>query len=163
MLDVQGGVDVDAGVQQLRHVLPALGVAAAGGIRVGQFIHQDQGGTPREGEVQIELREDVAPVLDGAAGKELQSGQERLRLGTAVRVHPADEDVRSIGLALSGRLEHGVGLPHAGHRTEEDFQAATALVGLLLFHTIEGGVRFRLDIQRHVRAPGRPASGVVPT
>jgi hypothetical protein len=40
MLDVDRGPDVDAGVQQLHHILPAPLVAAAGCVAMGQFVHQ---------------------------------------------------------------------------------------------------------------------------
>ena len=40
VLDVESGVDVEAGGQQLLDVLPALGVARAGGVGVGQLVDQ---------------------------------------------------------------------------------------------------------------------------
>ena len=44
VLDVERGVDVDAGVEQLVHVLPALVVPRAGGVGVGQLVQQEQRG-----------------------------------------------------------------------------------------------------------------------
>ena len=49
VLDVDRGVDVDAGIQQLLHILVALGVAAARQIGVGELVDQDQARTPLEG------------------------------------------------------------------------------------------------------------------
>ena len=50
VLDVDGGPDVDAGIQQLLDVLPALGVArrrlAADEVGVRQLIDQQDGGMP---------------------------------------------------------------------------------------------------------------------
>ena len=43
MLDVEGGPHVDAGAEQFFHVLPAFGVARAGHVAVGQFVHQYHG------------------------------------------------------------------------------------------------------------------------
>ena len=44
VLDVHGGEDVDAGVEQCVHVLPAFGVVAAGDVAVGELIHHGDGG-----------------------------------------------------------------------------------------------------------------------
>ena len=41
MLDIDRGVDIDAGGEQLLHILPALLVPGAGGVGMGQFVHQD--------------------------------------------------------------------------------------------------------------------------
>ena len=46
VLDVDGGVDVDAGVQQLLDVLVALGMPAAGDVGVGELVDQDQARPP---------------------------------------------------------------------------------------------------------------------
>ena len=48
VLDVDRSEDVDAGGEQFLNVLPALGVATAGGVAVGQFVHQHQGRPGRE-------------------------------------------------------------------------------------------------------------------
>ncbi len=42
MLDVEHRPDVDAGRQQFGNILPTFGMAAAGHIGVGEFIHQQQ-------------------------------------------------------------------------------------------------------------------------
>ena len=39
MLDVDGGENVDARLQQFVDVLPAFGMAGAGRVAVGQFVH----------------------------------------------------------------------------------------------------------------------------
>jgi len=40
MLDIDGGVHVDSGIEQLMHILPAFQMARARHIRVRQFVHQ---------------------------------------------------------------------------------------------------------------------------
>ena len=55
MLYVQGGVDVDACLQQFLHVLPALRVSRAGGVGVGQLVDQEQLWMTGEGCVQVQL------------------------------------------------------------------------------------------------------------
>ncbi|MNP00422.1 hypothetical protein D3C76_922120 [compost metagenome] len=53
VLDVDRGIDVDACSQQFLDILPALGVAAAGHIAVGQFIDQGQTRRSREQAVKV--------------------------------------------------------------------------------------------------------------
>ena len=84
VLDVDGGVDVDAGVEQLDHVLPALGVAGAGRVGVGELVDQDDGRPPAEGAVEVELGQRGAAILERLPRKDLQPGQERVGLGPPV-------------------------------------------------------------------------------
>jgi hypothetical protein len=57
MLDVEGGDHVDAGVEQLADVLPALLVPAAGHVGVRQVIDEDALGSPGKDRVEIHLLE----------------------------------------------------------------------------------------------------------
>src|SRR6202008_1647982 len=52
VLDVNGGVDVDAGIEHFDHVLPAAFVAAAGHVAVRQLVDQRHGrvARPQRGE-----------------------------------------------------------------------------------------------------------------
>jgi hypothetical protein len=45
VLHIDRGIDIDPGVEQLLDILPAFGVPGALGIRMRQFVHQDQGWT----------------------------------------------------------------------------------------------------------------------
>ena len=60
VLDVDGGDDVDAGVEQVAHVLPPLGVPRSGDVRVGQLV--DEGDLGAAGEHGVEVH-----LLDGGA------------------------------------------------------------------------------------------------
>ena len=73
VLDVERRVDVDAGVEQLVDVLPALRVARAGGVGVGQLVDQDERGPAREGGVEVELLRRGAAVLDELRGGRISS------------------------------------------------------------------------------------------
>src|SRR5262249_55204660 len=64
MLDVQRRVDVDARVEKLRDVLPALGVARAGSVGVSQLVNQEEGGPADERGVEVELAKGRAAILD---------------------------------------------------------------------------------------------------
>ena len=66
VLDVEGGVDVDAGGQQLLDVQIALGVAAAGRVGVGELVDQHELRAAREDGVEVHLLERLALVVDAA-------------------------------------------------------------------------------------------------
>ncbi len=57
MLDVDGGDDVDAGVEELFDVLPAFRVAAAGDVGVGQLVDEGEGGAAGQDGVDVHLLE----------------------------------------------------------------------------------------------------------
>ena len=131
VLDVERRVDVDASVEQLEHVLPALGVAALGSVGVRQLVDEQEGGMPRQGGIEIELLEGGASVLDAAAREDLEAFEQRFGLGAAVRLDHAGDNVEA-GRALSPRpLEHRVRFAHAGGGAEEDLQLAAAPPHLL--------------------------------
>ena len=141
MLDVQRGVDVDAGLEQLLDVLPALGVTAAGGIGVGQLVHEDEGRTAGEGGVQVELPQRGPAVLDERRGQELEPLQQGVGFGPTVGLDVPDDHVDAFGMSLARGLEHGVGLPDSRRRAEEELQLAPGLPRLLLLDPGEQGVR----------------------
>jgi signal transduction histidine kinase len=93
MLDIDRGVDVDAGRQELLHVEVAFGVATAGDVGVRQFIHQHQLGVARQDGVRVHPREGLAVVVDGALGDDCQSFEQLLGLGSAVGLDHAPDDV----------------------------------------------------------------------
>ncbi len=63
VLHVYCGIDIDPRLQQLLHILIPLGVAAARGVAVSQFIHQDQLWSARQGSVQVKLPQPDPPVV----------------------------------------------------------------------------------------------------
>ncbi|GAA2952531.1 hypothetical protein GCM10011428_85340 [Streptomyces violaceus] len=72
VLDVDGRDHVDARRQQLLHVLPALGVAGAGDVRVGEFVHQGDLGAAVQDGVEVHLGEDAprySSVLRGTCSR----------------------------------------------------------------------------------------------
>ena len=54
-------IDVDPGGEQLLDVLPALGVAGAGDVGVGEFVHERHLRAPGEDRVHVHLGEDACP------------------------------------------------------------------------------------------------------
>ena len=69
VLDVERADDVDAGVEQLEHVLVALAVAAAGHVGVRHLVDDRDLRLARQDGVEVHLLDDDAAVLDlaGAA------------------------------------------------------------------------------------------------
>ncbi len=132
MLDVERGVDGDPRVEQLEHVLPALGVAGTGGVGVRQLVDQDHRGAASERGVQVELPEGGASVGHVARGQDVEALEERFRLGPPVRLDVADEHVGPVGAELARLLEHREGLADAGGGAEEQLEAALRLARLLL-------------------------------
>ena len=126
MLDVDRGPDVDAGVQQLHHILPAPLVAAARRIAVGQFVHQHQRRMPCEHGIQIHLLQRVAVVGHFLQRQLRQAFQQCLGIGTAMGFHQAHHQVDTAAQLFLRAGQHRVGLAHARRRTEEHGQLAAS-------------------------------------
>ena len=127
MLDVDGGVDVDAGIQQLLDVLVALGMAAARNIGVGQLVDEDQIRPPLERGIDIELVQDTIDIDHRLAGEDLKAFQQRLGLPAPVRLHHTNDDVHALLQLGAGSLEHLVGLADAGSGTDKILRRPTRL------------------------------------
>ena len=127
MLDVDGGVDIDAGLQQLLDILPALGVARAGRVGMRQLVHQDQLRPARQRGVDIELLDRRAVIFDLPAREQLETVHQRLGLGAPVGLDIAGQHIDAGAALLVGGLEHGVGFAHAGRCAKEDLQPAARL------------------------------------
>ena len=122
VLHVDGGVDADACPQQLLDILVALAVPAPGGVGVGQLIHQDELGLPRQGPVQIKLPQRDILIGDLLVGELLQPVQQRQGFRPDVRLDVPGHHVHAHLLGVVGGLQHGVGLAHARRITEEYLQ-----------------------------------------
>ncbi len=68
VLDVQRGVDGDAGVEELEDILPPLAMPGALDIGMSELVDQDHRGPPRQRRVQVEFRERRTPVGDQSRG-----------------------------------------------------------------------------------------------
>ena len=64
MLNVQRGVDVNARIQYLLHILIAFGVARTRRVRVSEFIHQHNGGFSRQHCIHIHFRQGRAAIFN---------------------------------------------------------------------------------------------------
>ncbi len=126
MLDVHRAVDVDPGPEQLLDILPPLCVPRARARWCARA--RRPGASPgRAGEraVEIELARADTPVLEHAPWQDFEPIQQRLRFAPTVGFHNTYHDVHALTPAAPRLLQHGVCLPDAGGRAEEDLQAAT--------------------------------------
>ena len=124
MLDVHRGVHIDPRPQQLLDVLIPLGVAAAGGVGVGQLIHQQQLGVAGQGTVQVKLLQGDALVRHGFGGQDLQPLQQRHGLRPGVGLNIAGHHVNPRLLGTVGGLQHRIGFTHTRAIAKKDFQSS---------------------------------------
>ena len=113
MLDVDRRQDVDAGVEQRHHVLVALAVAAPGRVRVRQLVHGGDGRASGQHGAQVHLLQRDAPVFLLAERDDLQPLHECLRLGAAVVLDVAHDDIDALLAERLGLLQHPVRLADA--------------------------------------------------
>ena len=131
MLDVDVRDDVDAGLEQFLHVLPALLVARSGDVRVRELVHERHLGPARQHGVDVHLVERRAAVGQAPAGHHLQALDLRGGVRPAVRLHEGHDDVGAPLGAPVALAEHGEGLAHPGSRAEVDPQLAAAAANRL--------------------------------
>ena len=124
VLDVQRGVDVDAGVDEFQHVLPALHVARARRVGVRQFVHQDQRGPPRQRCVQVEFLQRDAAMRHLAPRQHFEPLQQRFGFLALVRFDVPADHLDPVLLLAAGRFQHRVGLAHARRGAEKHLQPA---------------------------------------
>ena len=139
MLDVQRGIDVDAGVEQLLDIEIALGMAASRRVGMGELVDQSELGPTRQDGVDIHLAEMMALVLDEPARNDLEPLEQGLSLLAAVGLDHADDHVDPLAALGLGRGQHLVGLADARRRPQEDLQPAAGFPGRLLQQGLRRG------------------------
>ena len=124
VLDVERGPDVDAGGEQLFGVLPALGVARPRRVRMGQLVDEQERRVPGQCRIEIELGKDgTAGNGQRLARQDFKPLQLRRRVGAAMGLDDAGDDVDAGRPGGARRAEHGVGLADTRRRAEVDAQA----------------------------------------
>ncbi len=137
VLHVDRGVDIDAGIEQFHHILPALGVARAGVVGVRQLIDQQQRGAAQQRGIEIELRERDAAMLQPLRRQDLQAFEQRLGFRAAVQLDIADDHVDARGGLLARGFEHGIGLADARRRAEKYLQMTARRCAGLALHALQ--------------------------
>ena len=97
VLDVERGVDVDAGGEQLLDIEIALGMAASGALVCASSSTSTSFGPAREDRVEIHLLENVILVLDTAARNDFETlrATPRFRRGRWVSTTPTTTSMPS--------------------------------------------------------------------
>ena len=122
VLDVDGGDHVDARVEQLVDVLPALLVPRARHVRVRELVDQRDLRLAGEHGLDVHLFPLAAPVGQLLARDDLKAFDQRRRLRPPVRLGERDNDVcPALGAPVPLR-EHGVRLAHPGRRAQVNAQ-----------------------------------------
>ena len=96
VLDVDGGVDVDAVTEQLFDVEVALGMAAARRIGVGKLVDEHDLRLAGDDGVEVHLLEPLPLVFEPPAGDDLEPLEQRLGLLAPVGFDDADDDIVAV-------------------------------------------------------------------
>ena len=158
VLDIDGGIDMDAGSQQFLDILPSFWVSAAGGVAMGEFVDQNETGLAPKSRVEVELFQQYPLVCTAYPGQNLHALEQGIGLRSAVRFNVTGHHLPSLGLLLAGGLEHGVGLADTGAIAEKDLQPSPVFLGLFAVGGLEHGLgRGALFFPRviHGRLPSR--------
>ncbi len=128
VLDVDGGIDVDAVGQQLLDVEITLGMAAAGDVGVGELVDQRDLRVARDQRVEIHFLERLILVDGPLARDDLEALQQRLRLHPAMGLDRTDHDIDARLQLGVGVLQHLIGLADAGGGADKDLEPAGLIV-----------------------------------
>ena len=161
MLDVEGGVHVDAGVEQLVDVLIPLGMPGSGRVGVRQLVDEGEHGCPLQYAVEVQVGQRRASVLHRPPGKHLQALQQPLGLHPPVGLDEADYHIDTLGAAFVSGFEHGVGLPDTGRIPEEDLETSAMGSAVFRLHGVEQLVGIWASAFHRISLPWRerPAPG----
>ncbi|MNV61014.1 hypothetical protein D3C71_1535040 [compost metagenome] len=129
VLDIDGGIHVDPRRKQLLDVLPALGMPAAGGIAVCQFIHQHQFRPGLEQAVEVHFLQHHATVFGAHQGLLRQAGEQRFGLGATMGFHHPGDDFHALTQLGVGGLQHGVGLADTGGGAQKNLESTATVAG----------------------------------
>ena len=122
VLDVDGADDRDARIEELLDILPAMGVAAARGVGVGQLVDQDDLGPPRQHRLDVDFGVPGALVLDDDRRDHLDTGELLGGVAAAVRLDHRGHDIGAAAHPALRLAEHRVRLADAGRGTQVDAQ-----------------------------------------
>ena len=128
MLDVESGVDIDTGREQVFDIEVALGVTAAGCIRMGKLIDEHNLWVPLEDGIEVHLFQHVPMIVDLNARNDLEALEQSLRFRASMGFDDADDDIRTLGQLRAGRHQHFVGFADAGSGAYEHLQTAAASI-----------------------------------
>ena len=120
MLDIECPENIDAGGNYLLDIKIALGMPAAGGVGVGEFVDQNQLRAPLEDRIEIHLGKDVTLVFDLLPRDDLEAFKQCLGLAPAVRLDDADDNIDAFSPLGLSRQQHLIGLADARRGAEKN-------------------------------------------
>ena len=151
MLDIDRAHDSDAGIENLEHVLPALGVRTrTRHVGVGELVDEGDLGLSGQHSGEVHLLECCAAVFADLARHDREVAYLLGGMSAAVGLDKADDDIRATLVAAPAFVEHRPGLADTGHSSQIDAELASRLDRLV-------GVVSRLGII------GVPVHGSLPT
>jgi hypothetical protein len=113
VLDVHRGEHGDPCLEQILDVLPALGMARARNIAVGQLVNECDLRPAGQDGVDIHFGERRASILERLSGHQLQIPDQLLGVLPTVSLDKADDHIRAATATPMRLLEHGERLAHA--------------------------------------------------
>ena len=146
VLDVDSGVDVDTAREQLLGVEIALGMPAAGGIGVREFVDQRDLRPTRDDRIEVHLLEDLISVFESLARNDFEPPQQPFRFRTPVGLDHANDHIDA-GFCLGVRAQqHLVSLADAGGGADENLEPAglTALAPRRFQERVRRGSFFKV-------------------
>ncbi len=159
VLDIERGIDVDTGCEDLFHVLPALLMTTPVDIGMRELIDQRELRVARQERIEVQLRQDAAAIDHGLSRQLRQPRQLRLRFGAPVCLDQRGNDIDAVGMLAVGILKHRPGLADAGRGADENLQPAPALALRMGKQCVGRGPD--LGVGRHsVAPPSAPAGGI---
>ena len=156
VLDVDGGDHVDAGVEQLLDVLPALLVTRSGHVGVRELVDQGDLRVTGQHGVEVHLLERGPPVGHQLPRDHLQAVDQHLGVRAPVRLGEGDHHFRAALGPPVALAQHGEGLadPRGSAQVDPE-EAPLRPLGLLISRP--GGIRLRTalgDIGPPIRPVG---------
>jgi len=127
VLDVERGPDIDAGGEQLLHILPPLRMARSGRVRVGVFVHQEDFRFSRQSRVDVEFHQLTVAILDRTARQHLDVAQQRFGLWPPMRLDHPNGDIDAVKPTPIAGGQHFERLAHPRRHAEVDLQLAAPL------------------------------------
>ncbi|GAP59365.1 hypothetical protein AHiyo1_26530 [Arthrobacter sp. Hiyo1] len=131
VLHVDGGEDVDAGVEQFLDVLPALCVAASGDVRVGVFVDDGDARLACQDRVDVHLFKAGVPVRNRVRRDDFQSVHQGTGVAAPMVHGEGHHHVFTAAAQPVSLLKHGVGLPYSRGCPEENAQRCPCHVVIL--------------------------------
>ena len=129
MLDIERGPDIDAGIQDFSHILPAFGVAQAGAVGVGQFIDKQQSRLSAQCGVQVELLQLLAAIGDLQPGQRFEWANLLDCPGPAMGFDKARDNVDAGFAFMVGGDQHFPGFADTRGRRRGKFSNARGFPG----------------------------------